>query len=475
MNTPLIAPFVKWAGGKRQLMKEIKERMPDSYHAYYEPFVGGGAVIFGLLPQHAVINDINKALIHTYRQISRNPDTFLQEIHLLDQVMWEDGKAYYYFLREEYNRKLMHKEFDAKLAALFVFINKHCFNGLYRVNKKGLFNVPYNNSRRESCSKESIKAVSAYLKGITILEGDFESACINAEKGDFIFFDSPYAPLNPTSFASYTKEGFSLENHKRLARLFDELTEKGCYCMLTNHNTDLIHELYGGKNYEIDVIPVKRLINSDADNRVGEEVIICNYKNKKNKKQSTNKKQPKKGRKKIMSKNPNIYGGGSQTNKNGLAFEQTTSLDDALVKAGYVVADYQVYANGEKIGMSVPKYSFYREFLEPHGINYANYNSKKWLPDEAFVNERQKIVYIIEKKFQNVSGSVDEKLPNCYFKKMEYEKLCAPIGYQVKYLHVLSDWFLNPKYEDILNYINNPQMGCTYFYNEIPLNALGLG
>lgn len=466
MGIQLIAPFVKWAGGKRQLMDAIQKRMPNAYHTYYEPFVGGGAVIFGLLPSNAVINDSNKALINTYRQISDAPDVFLQEIERLDGAMWEDGKKYYYALRKKYNDKLILEEFDAELAALFVFLNKHCFNGLYRVNGKGLFNVPYNNSRRESFGRESIQAVSAYLKGITILDGDFEAACINAGKGDFVFFDSPYAPLNPASFSSYTKEGFSLESHKRLAELFDELTRRGCSCMLTNHNTDLIHQLYGGKGYKIDVVPVKRMINSDAGNRVGEEVIIYNYKAEK-----MNKEQEK-GERKIMSRIPNIYGGGARTNENGLAFEQTTSLNDALVRAGYTVSNYQVYHQNEKIGMSVPKHAFYREFLEPRGICYADYNSKKWLPDEAFINEGQKVVYIIEKKFQNVSGSVDEKLPGCHFKKMEYEKLCHPIGYQVNYLYVLSDWFLNPLYKDILNYI--AMMGCSYFYNEIPLTVLGL-
>ena len=168
-------------------------------------------------------------------------------------------------------------EFDPELAALFVFLNKHCFNGLYRVNRKGLFNVPYNNSRSKSCDKNAIMTISDYLKGVDILEGDFQNACSEAKEGDFVFIDSPYAPLNPTSFESYTKEGFDIESHERLAKLFDELTERGCCCMLTNHNTELINMLYGKKGYKIDVVNVKRMINSDASNRKGEEVIICNY------------------------------------------------------------------------------------------------------------------------------------------------------------------------------------------------------
>jgi DNA adenine methylase len=277
MSNSSVAPFVKWAGGKRQLIPQIRERMPEKYNDYYEPFVGGGAVIFDLLPANALINDINKALINTYRTICNEPDAFLKEVNRLDNDMWEDGKKYYYFIRECYNDKLMRSEYDVELAALFVFINKHCFNGLYRVNGKGLFNVPYNNSRRVSIDEDVIMATSEYLKGVTIIDGDFEQACKNAKKGDFVFIDSPYAPLNPTSFESYTKEGFDIESHKRLAKLYDELTARGCYCMLTNHNTELINELYGNKDYKIDVVSVKRMINSDASNRVGEEVIICNY------------------------------------------------------------------------------------------------------------------------------------------------------------------------------------------------------
>ena len=277
MSNSSVAPFVKWAGGKRQLIPQIRERMPEKYNDYYEPFVGGGAVIFDLLPANALINDINKALINTYRIICNESDAFLKEVNRLDNDMWEDGKKYYYSIREHYNDKHMRSEYDVELAALFVFINKHCFNGLYRVNGKGLFNVPYNNSRRVSVDEDVIIATSEYLRGVTIIDGDFEQACKNAKKGDFVFIDSPYAPLNPTSFESYTKEGFDIESHKRLAKLYDELTARGCYCMLTNHNTELINELYGNKDYKIDVVSVKRMINSDASNRVGEEVIICNY------------------------------------------------------------------------------------------------------------------------------------------------------------------------------------------------------
>ena len=277
MRKTEIVPFVKWAGGKRQLLSQIQERMPENYNHYFEPFVGGGAVFFLTQPSKALINDINKALINTYQRICDSPKEFLSEVNKIDSEMWEDGKQYYYTIREHYNDKLMKSEYDVELAALFVFLNKHCFNGLYRVNGKGLFNVPYNNSRRVSVNGDSIIEISKYLQGITIIDGDFEDACRDARKGDFVFLDSPYAPLNPTSFESYTKEGFDIESHKRLAKLYDELTTRGCYCMLTNRNTDLINELYGNKGYKIDVVSVRRMINSDASNRVGEEVIICNY------------------------------------------------------------------------------------------------------------------------------------------------------------------------------------------------------
>ena len=276
-NNVKVAPFLKWAGGKRQLLNQIKERMPKEYNDYYEPFIGGGAVLFELQPEKATINDINISLINVYRQVKDNTEEFIELVNKLDSEMWEDGKEYYLNIREKYNDKLLKNEYDLELAALFTFMNKHCFNGLYRVNKKGLFNVPYNKSRRTSIEEEAVRETAKFLKTVNILEGDFEEACKDAKKGDFIFFDSPYAPLNPTSFEAYTKEGFDVESHKRLSELYDKLTERGCYCMLTNHNTEFINELYSNKGYRIDVVSVKRMINSDASNRKGEEVIICNY------------------------------------------------------------------------------------------------------------------------------------------------------------------------------------------------------
>lgn len=173
-----------------------------------------------------------------------------------------------------------------------------------------------------------------------------------------------------------------------------------------------------------------------------------------------------------MVRQPNIYGGGAQTNINGLHFEQTTSLNNLLEERGFKVSECKVTIENKLIGMSVPKRNIYNKFLVPRGIDYKNYNSKGWEPDEAFINLLNNRVYIIEKKFQKCSGSVDEKLPNCHFKKLEYQKLFTPLQFKVEFVYVLSDWFKNPQYKDVLEYIE--MMGCYYYFNTLPLELLGL-
>lgn len=249
--------------------------MPQSYGRYFEPFVGGGALFFDLKPKNAIINDVNEALVACYRSIRDDSDTLMELLDELDTSIGDDPKAFYYDARERFNAKLHACAFDMATAALLIYLNKHCFNGLYRVNSKGEFNVPCNGSKARSYDRINIEDVAKVLEDATILNGDFEIACRDATEGDFIFFDSPYAPLNPTSFESYTKEGFSVEDHERLARVFKEMTERGCYCILTNHNTEFINELYSG--FHIDVVQVKRFINSDASKRKGTEVIIKNF------------------------------------------------------------------------------------------------------------------------------------------------------------------------------------------------------
>lgn len=274
MSSTNTAPFVKWAGGKRQLLESLSLRMPEEYKDYYEPFVGGGALLFHQKPTWAFINDINRELIHAYTEIRDHMDQLTVVLSSMDQVTCT--KEFYYEMRERYNDKLKTKDYDTEMAALFIYLNKHCFNGLYRVNQKGQFNVPWNQKEQvRSVDVENIKNVSYYLKSVTITCQDFEKSLETAKKGDFIYFDSPYAPLNPTSFDSYTKEGFTEEEHRRLSKVFRELSGRGCYCMLTNHNTELIQELY--HDFLREEVDVRRAINSDPKKRVGKEVIIRNY------------------------------------------------------------------------------------------------------------------------------------------------------------------------------------------------------
>lgn len=272
------SPLIKWAGGKRQLLGRIDERMPENYGRYYEPFLGGGALFFHLQPDDATINDLNPALINLYVQVRDSCDVYEQLLSEMDSEMPEDklgAKDYYYAMRDRYNTLLASATYNTETAALLTFINKHCFNGLYRVNAKGSFNVPFNNSLRPSYDSVNTGAVSAALGRARIMCGDFTEAVTDAKAGDFVFFDSPYAPLNDTSFEAYTKEGFLEGDHRRLACLFRELDERGCLLMLTNHDTPLIRELYD--RYRIDVVEVSRAINSDASKRRGTEVIITNY------------------------------------------------------------------------------------------------------------------------------------------------------------------------------------------------------
>lgn len=169
----------------------------------------------------------------------------------------------------------------------------------------------------------------------------------------------------------------------------------------------------------------------------------------------------------------NTVGGGAQTNVNGLKFEQETSLKDALLEAGFLLTPTNmIYIGKEEIGKLAQKYSLYKGFLEPNGVDWKTILSKRMLPDDCFVNWKNKTVYIIEKKFQSSAGSVDEKLQTCDFKKKQYQKLFSEINYDVQYIYLLCDWFKRPEYKDVLNYILS--VGCKYYFNEIPLSALNL-
>jgi len=273
-----MGPFVKWAGGKKQLLEKLYLRTPNTYGTYYEPFIGGGAPLFNLRPEQAVINDVNEQLINIYLQLKQDPRAVIRAITKIDESGPCD-KDYYLAVRDRYNEKIMARELDAECAALMIWINKHCFNGLYRVNSKGLFNVPYNNKQTgKSMDEANLMSIGYYLQNadIQILCTDFEEACQGVQPGDFVYFDSPYIPVSATAgFTDYTKDGFSLEDHRRLAELYRRLANNGVKVMLSNHNVDLVYELYDG--FKIEPIDVRRNINSDATKRVGKEVIVTNY------------------------------------------------------------------------------------------------------------------------------------------------------------------------------------------------------
>lgn len=269
-------PIIKWPGGKTQLLNKIREMLPPRFDTYYEPFLGGAAVLLDLNPTKAVVNDINPELTNMYFQVKHQPEKLLTNINKLDECheSYSDPKAFYYEVRKDFNESL--DEPTALQAARLIYLNKHCFNGLYRVNSNGEFNVPFNGKvRGGSVDPDHLRELSSRLQSVSITCGDFEEVVKDAGLRDFVFFDSPYAPLTPTSFTDYTKEGFAYEDHLRLADTFRELTNRGCYCMLTNHDTDLIRELY--KDYKIETVDVRRSINRNGNGRTGKEVIITNY------------------------------------------------------------------------------------------------------------------------------------------------------------------------------------------------------
>jgi len=269
-------PVIKWAGGKTQLLSTIIPLLPKLIKKYYEPFGGGCALLLNIDFDKAYINDLNEHLMHLYSVIKNSPNLLIRELKKYENDENSLTRKYFNKVREEYNKHITKKIKNIKTAAMFIYLNKTSFNGLYRVNSNGLYNVPFNGRKTKNIfSKENILEISKYLKNINILNDDFSKACKYARKGDFIFFDPPYAPLNGTTFTSYTETGFSKNDNIRLANLFKKLSKRGINCMLTNHDTKLIQDLYSG--FEFRRIKVRRSINSDAKNRIGYEVIITNY------------------------------------------------------------------------------------------------------------------------------------------------------------------------------------------------------
>ncbi len=274
-------PFVKWAGGKRQILDKLKKYIPEDFNTYYEPFVGGGALLFELSPKKAIINDYNKELINVYECI-KDADKFDKMCRELNHHEAEHSEAHYYEVRDlDRDKSKFNKIVDYKRAARTIYLNKACFNGLYRVNSKNEFNVPFGKKLKVNTYEgQNLGIICGYLNynDITLLSTDFEEAVKDAKKGDFVYFDPPY-DSDKTTFNSYTENGFGKEEQKRLARVFKELDKKGCYVMLSNYNTSLIKELY--KDYNFNYITAQRNIGASAKNRgIVEEVIITNYKNK---------------------------------------------------------------------------------------------------------------------------------------------------------------------------------------------------
>ncbi len=274
MSTFSMKPFVKWAGGKSQLLERLVSKMPVDYGRYYEPFVGGGAFLLAFMPPKATINDSNENLINVYNQLKMHLEDLIEILTSLDSK--DCTKERYYQIRDQYNAK---KELDVENAALFIWLNKHCFNGLYRVNSKGQFNVPWNTKKAGiSFEEDNLRLIGQYLRknDITIACKDFETLCTRIRPNDFVYFDSPYLPISETAyFTDYTADGFKMADHERLAKLFRRLNDKGVKVMLSNNDVPKVYELYNGFN--IESFEVKRMINSNANRRTGKEVIVTNY------------------------------------------------------------------------------------------------------------------------------------------------------------------------------------------------------
>lgn len=271
-------PFVKWAGGKRQIIDKLKQYIPDEFNTYYEPFVGGGALLFELSPKNAVINDSNKELMNVYSVLC-NEEKFKKMCSVLNSYEANHSEEFFYELRnKDRNKKTFNRLSDYTRAARTIYLNKACFNGLYRVNSKDEFNVPFGKKTKvNTYDGSNLITVSNYLtmNNVKIQCVDFEESVKTTKKGDFVYFDPPY-DSDTATFNSYTEEGFGKDEQRRLATVFKDLDERGVYVMLSNHNTILVKELY--KDYHIYVIEAKRNINSNGKKRGKvEEVIITNF------------------------------------------------------------------------------------------------------------------------------------------------------------------------------------------------------
>ena len=271
-------PFVKWAGGKGQLLGHLERYFPPSFGTYYEPFLGGGAVFFHLVERRSrfdsVLSDINEELIITYGVIKEHVEELVNHLKKHQANYKLSPKRYYYKVRT-------HDPSDAiERASRLIFLNKTCYNGLYRVNKKGEFNIPFGKYKNPKiCDEENLRSVSQVLRwsNARIFAADYQEATSSAKKKDFIYFDPPYQPVSSTAnFTSYTDSGFPEEEQERLAIWFKELDRRGCSVLLSNSDTPRIHGIY--KGYHVQVVQALRAISCKGDRRTGHtELIISNF------------------------------------------------------------------------------------------------------------------------------------------------------------------------------------------------------
>lgn len=262
-----VKPILKWAGGKTQLIPELLKRFPNKYNNYIEPFIGGGALFFYTQPSKSVIADINPELVNLYKAVRDTPQDIIDILK-----SFENNEDFYYEIRN-WNRIELSETMQ---AARTLFLNKTCFNGLYRVNKKGDFNTPYGSYKNPNfINEEGILDASKVLQGTTIVNSSYKETLDKyAQPGDLIFLDPPYLPINNSEdFKRYTKEGFTDTDHLELAECVKNLSDMGCHVILTNSNSPLVYDIYD--KFDISVIKTKRFINSNANKRVGEDVIVC--------------------------------------------------------------------------------------------------------------------------------------------------------------------------------------------------------
>ncbi len=266
-------PIVKWVGGKRQLMLELLKNMPETYNRYFEPFIGGGALFFELQPQNGYISDMNEELINLYTVVR---DDVYELIDALNKH--KVSKEYFLKIRNLDRTEKYNKLSDIEKASRFIYLNRTCFNGMYRVNSQGQFNVPFGNYKNPRIvDAENLINCSNLLKNTEICCADFSKILNKVQKCDFVYFDPPYVPLNETSsFTSYTKDGFDLDMQFKLRDVCDKLDSMGVMFMLSNSDTKLVNELYS--NYEIKKVFASRAINANGNGR-GKitEVLVRNY------------------------------------------------------------------------------------------------------------------------------------------------------------------------------------------------------